>query len=188
MNAVTHIGAPSARADEHPVLWQGRPCWRSAARRIFHIRIIASYCALMLAAAAASMFDGHTGTAQAAESTLKLLVISAIPLAGLLLLAWLTQRTTVYTITDRSLTLRFGIALHATLAIPFGAIAEFSLCLHPDHTGDLALQLKDGQRVPYQKLWPHARRWRFVRPEPMMRCVPQAAVVGALLSRALNAR
>ncbi len=186
MNAIMPI-APAALGAEQ-VLWQGRPCWRAAAQRIFHIRLIAAYCGLMLLAAGLSMFDGHTAPALAVAGMGKLLVISTIPLGGLLLLAWLTQRTTTYTITDRSIVLRFGIALRATLAIPFGAVAEFSVCVHRDHTGELALRLKEGQRVSYPKLWPHARRWRFMQPEPMLRCVPHAAVVGALLSRALSAR
>ena len=33
-------------------------------------------------------------------------------------------------------------------------------------------------------LWPHARPWRVSRPEPMLRCVPDAAGVAQLLSQA----
>ena len=58
--------------------------------------------------------------------------------------------------------------------------------VHRDNTGDIALTLRPGNRMPYLKLWPHARAWRLSQPQPMLRVIPQAAVVAGLLVRALQ--
>jgi hypothetical protein len=39
-------------------------------------------------------------------------------------------------------------------------------------------------RIALLHLWPHARPWRVSRPEPMLRCVPDAAAVARLLTQA----
>ena len=45
-----------------------------------------------------------------------------------------------------------------------------------------------GRKIAYAKLWPHARPWRLGSAEPMLRDLPDAAVVGPLLSRMLAAQ
>jgi hypothetical protein len=53
--------------------------------------------------------------------------------------------------------------------------------------GDIALRLVPDQKIPYLFLWPHARPWRLSRPEPALRCIPEAEAVAQLLGRALAA-
>jgi hypothetical protein len=81
---------------------------------------------------------------------------------------------------------RNGIALSATLAIPFGAIEQVGIRVIKDHTGDIALRLNPNQKVPYPKVWPHVRPWSWLRAVPMLRCVPSAGVVGARLTRGME--
>jgi hypothetical protein len=50
--------------------------------------------------------------------------------------------------------------------------------------GDLALKLLPGDRVAYLHLWPHARRWRFTRPEPTLLCLADAQAVAQQLTAA----
>jgi hypothetical protein len=188
MNAITRLDVSQALPlEETAAAWRGRPAWRSAAIRIWKARIVAVYFALLLADGVRLAFAGVDPRAEVMVGDAKLLATAVIAVGGLLLLAWLTQRTTLYTIDDRQVTLRYGIALQATLVIPFGAIEHVGVRVHKDHTGDIALRLKPGQRVIYPKLWPHARPWRLFRAEPMLRCVPQAGMVGALLCRQISA-
>ena len=114
--------------------------------------------------------------------------MALIVLTGLVVMAALTARTTRYSIDARTVTLRYGVALPATLVIPFAAIEHVGVRIHRDGTGDVALRLKPGPSVFYPKLWPHARPWRLRRAEPMLRCVPDAGVSAALLCRALAAQ
>ena len=100
-------------------------------------------------------------------------------------MAWLSARTTVYTITDRRVVMRVGIVLSVTFNLPFRVIQSAALMTHADGTGDIPLALAGEDRIAYLHLWPHARPWRIARPQPMLRCVPAAASVAALLSRAV---
>jgi hypothetical protein len=183
-----HITVPGPSPVEETVHWRGSPNWRTAAFRIWHVRAIAFYFAVLLAEGLRQSLGQTPGAVLARQGEIALLVIALGALALLTLLAWLTGRTTRYTITDTHVVMNYGIALRATLAIPFGAIEHVAIRVHPDHTGDLALRLKPNQRVLYPKLWPHVRPWTFIRAEPMLRCVPQAGVVGALLARGVGAQ
>ena len=187
MNAVAPIvaaGPADAAPLEFAALWTGRPRWRSAALRVWKVGWIAAYFAILLADGVRLALAPHA-RADAWEGEGKLLAISLIAIGGLLAMAALTARTTRYSLDARAVTLRYGMALPATLVIPFAAIEHVGVRIHRDGTGDVALRLKPGPAVIYPKLWPHARPWRLLRAEPMLRCVPDAGVAATLLCRAL---
>jgi len=181
------VTLPGPAPLEEIVRWQGSPNWRAAAMRIWHIRAAAFYFAALLAEGVHESLGATPAAALARQGEIALLLIALGSVGLLTLLAWLTGRTTRYTITDTHVMMKYGIALKATLVIPFGAIEHVAIRVNPDHTGDLALRLKHGQRILYPKLWPHVRPWSLIRAEPMLRCVPEAGVVGALLARGVGA-
>ena len=169
------------------MLWQGTPQWRAVARRLFRVPLVGGYFAFLMAWRAASTAITGTLGARVAQ-TEAILLAGAVAAFGILLaVAWAVARTTQYTITTHGVVLRYGVGLPTVLVVPYRAVAHLGLRVHRDHTGDLALTLRPGQHIGYARLWPHARGWRFARPEPMLRAVAQGAVVGALLSRALAA-
>ena len=169
------------------ILWRGSPGWRGLARDVFHMRGIAVYFALLFALDAYQAWAKTIPAAKAVHDSVPLLVITVLALAIVGAIAWLAGRTTRYTITDRRVILHYGIAMPATLSLPFAQIATASVSVNRDHTGDIALALRDGQRMPFLKLWPLARPWHVTQPQPMLRRVPQAALAGTLLVRALQA-
>jgi hypothetical protein len=187
LNFPPRITLPGPSPVEEIVRWQGSPSWRVAALRIWHIRAAAFYFAVLLAEGLREALGATHAAALARQGEFALLLIALGSVALLTLLAWLTGRTTTYTITDTHVMMKYGIALRATLVIPFGAIEHVAIRVNPDHTGDLALRLKRDQRILYPKLWPHVRPATLLRAEPMLRCVPQAGVVGALLARGVGA-
>jgi hypothetical protein len=77
--------------------------------------------------------------------------------------------------------------LPITMNIPFSKIGAAALRAYADGSGDIPLTLVAGERMPWWALWPHARPWRFSQPEPMLRAIPQAAVVAEILAEALAA-
>jgi hypothetical protein len=101
--------------------------------------------------------------------------------------ATLIRRTTVYTLTDRRVVMRIGIVLTMTLNLPHRQIDAAALRPGKDGHGDIALQLAPGVRIGYVHLWPHARPWQVRWPQPMLRAVPHASQVAALLAEALQA-
>lgn len=178
-------GLPEALPAGERILWQGAPRWQTLALRALHARKLAIYFGILLVwRGATALHDGRT-PAEAATAVLWLLPLAAAALGLVLLLAWLSARTTVYTITDRRVVMRIGIVLGISLNLPHGRIASAALRTHADGTGDIPLQLKGDDRIAYVHLWPHARPWRFARTEPMLRAIPDAGAVAKILSRAL---
>lgn len=171
-------------AGEH-ILWQGAPRFAALARRAFHVRKLAFYCGLLLAwRVAAGVSDGETLGAIAVSAVW--VVPFALVAVGLpLLLAWLYARTTVYTITNRRVVMRFGVALPMSLNLPFRLIGAAGVRSYADGSGDVTLTLTGPDRIAYLHLWPNARPWRIARPEPMLRCIPAAAQVADVLADAL---
>jgi hypothetical protein len=180
-------GLPERLPEGEQVLWQGSPDWRALAGRALHGRMIALYFALLLAWVALSTIWGGASTAQAALSVLWFAPLAAAGIGLVVLLGWLTARTTTYTITSRRVVFSYGIALPASLNLPFARIAAAGVRTFPDGTADIPLTMAEGDKVAYLLLWPHARPWRLSRPEPMLRAVPDGGRVAGILARALAA-
>lgn len=167
-------GLPGLLPPGEHILWQGSPDWRALARTAFHTRLIAVYFLLL------------TGWAMAAGSTLGITMTAGLGIVGvalLHLLAWGSARTTIYTLTNRRIVLRIGIAVPKCINLPLGMIASVDLAARPDGTGDLPLALTGERRLGYLALWPHARPWHVSTPQPMLRAVPDVATVSALIAR-----
>jgi len=180
-------GLPERLPEGERILWQGAPRWTALARRALHIRKVGLYFAALLALNAASELSGGAPPMEAALSALRLAPIALVAIGLLALYAWLIGRTTVYTITNRRIVMRFGVALPLALNIPFRIIGSAAVKLHADGTGDLPFVLTGDGRMGYLHLWPHAKPWRLKRPEPMLRAVPDAGRVAALLAEVLGA-
>jgi len=174
-------GLPEPLPRGEQLLWQGRPDWRSLAIHAFHVRKIAIYFGLMLAVQAAYLV-GRPGPFAVAPLVTSA-VLAGLALALLAATAWLSARTALYTVTDRRVVMRIGIVLTLTFNLPLRCLAGASLRPLSGGRGDIALQLAGRERIGYANLWPHARAWRLARPEPSLRCVPDAAAVGALIQR-----
>lgn len=175
-------GLPEPLPRGERMLWQGSPNWVQLAIHAFHVRKLAIYFAAMLAVQALYLL----GDPQSA--LLRPLLISAsmacLALGLLTLTAWFSARTTLYTLTDRRVVMRVGIVLTLTFNLPLKQIAGASIKPHASGMGDIALALKGEDRIAWLNLWPHARPWQLKRPEPSLRCLPDAAAVAERLQTA----
>ena len=171
------------------VLWHGAPAWKGVARRVYRIPVVVAYFAglTLLNMAINRLAEGGGWPVVRGGAPTALMGVGCVLI--LAALAWTVRRTTRYTLTTRRMILQYGVALPATLVIPLHRIASSAVRVHADHTGDVALGLFPGERlgVPYFKLWPHARPWQMRAPQPMLRGVPQAAMLAPLLTQALTA-
>jgi hypothetical protein len=156
------------------------------ARHVFHIRFFALYFAALWAWQATISFE-EEGFLGVLRTTAVSITLSAAGLGILAVMAWLVARTTSYTITSRRVIMQIGVALPMAVNVPFAQVEAAGLASHPGGLGDLPLRPKGKAAFGYMQLWPHARPWRVARPEPMLRCVPEAAVVAGLLAEALSA-
>lgn len=180
-------GLPETPPEGERIVWQGGPDWRRLARGWLRTRWVAAWFLGLGGWRAATMWaDGATGTEMLAVSVW--FVGLAVAAVGVLsLIAYATAKTTVYTITNRRVAMRIGVALTLTLNLPHRWIVSADLRLNPDGTGDIPLSLGGADRLGWLILWPHARPWRLKRPEPMLRAVPDAGRVAVLLADALRA-
>jgi len=177
-------GLPEPLPAGERLLWQGAPEWRGLARRAFHVRKLAVYFGTIAAAHAAARLAQGATPGQVLVSTLWLAGFGLLAMGILALMAWLSARTTVYTVTDRRVVMRIGIVLTMTFNLPYRSIDSAGLRLFGDGAGDLPLVLKPGDKIAFVHLWPHARPWRLAHPEPMLRCVPDAARVARIVADA----
>jgi hypothetical protein len=168
------------------VVWQGKPEWRALALHVFHARKVAIYFGILAVWRVTFAVAEGDAAASAAISTLWLLLLGCAAVGVLTLMAWLTSRTTTYTITSRRLLIQFGVALPMTLNIPFRVIGAAALRTYADGTGDIPVSITGGDRIAYLVLWPHVRPWRAARAEPMLRAVAGAKQVADLLAGALG--
>ena len=180
-------GLPEALPAGERILWQGTPEWRALARRVFHVRGLTLYFALLLVWRAVSVLWSGGSVEQSAIAVMWLAPFAAAAVGLLLLVAWLMARAAVYTITNRRVVMRIGVVLEITVNYPFRLIESAGLRIYPDGSGDIPISLTGEDRIAYIHLWPHARPWRAARPEPMLRGVPDAAHAADILSRALAA-
>ncbi|OYY89571.1 MAG: photosynthetic complex assembly protein [Sphingomonas sp. 28-66-16] len=177
-------GLPGRLPKGETIIWQGSPNWRVLARTAFHTRVVAAYfAALTVFAAGNAAWHGVSGAADLSGVAITL-AAGVIGVALLHLLAWATARSTIYTLTDRRIVLRIGIALPKCINLPLGIIGNVDLRQRMAGTGDLAIKLNSEQRLGYVALWPHARPWHYSEPQPMMRAVPDISTVATLLARA----
>jgi Bacterial PH domain len=178
-------GLPETLPQGERILWQGGPAWWPLALRALHVRLVLGYCAFLMAWSLAA--DLYTGVSLGAAllTASKVLPIALAVCSFLALYAWLVQRSTVYTITNRRVVLRYGVALPMTLNLPFAIVESAALKTYRDGTGDIPIVLNQDERVSYFLLWPNVRPWRAAKPQPMLRAVPDAKAVAQTLSGAL---
>jgi Bacterial PH domain len=171
-------GLPGMLPRGEHIIWQGSPQWRKLARSAFHVRLVAAYFGVLIAWAIISG-SAFTGIA----ITFGVAILAMMLLYGL---AWLSARSTIYTLTNRRVVMRFGIALPKCVNLPLVAIISADLKLNEDGSGDIPLQLGPASQLGYLQFWPHARPWKLAKPEPMFRDIADAANVAASLSEALR--
>ncbi len=178
-------GLPAPLPAGERLLWRGAPDWRLLASRGFHWRGLALYFAVLIAWRALTTLVDGGGIVATLATTVWTVPLAALALGFVALLAWLVAHNTVYTLTDRRIVMRVGIVLTVTFNLPLRRIAAARLQASANGAGDIALVLDAEDRIGYLHLWPHVRPWRFTRTEPMLRALPDAKAVAALLADAL---
>jgi hypothetical protein len=181
-------GLPAVLPKGETLLWQGSPDWKALAVGAYHVRKVAVYFLILLAWRVFNGVNaGHTAAA-IATGCLWLLGLGCIALALLSLLAYWSARVTVYSITNRRVLLRHGIAVQMTMNVPFDLLDSAGVIPRALGTGDLAMGVKKEHRVGYVVTWPHVRPGYFARPQPSFRALADAPQAGAVLQAALLAQ
>ena len=175
-------GLPEQLPADERLLWQGAPQWRLVALHVFHVRTLAWYFAAMMVLQATYLLGEPERNLF--KPLLLSFVLSVISLGILSLMAWLTARTALYTLTNKRVVMRIGIVLTLTFNLPLRMLAAASLKTNPDGSGDIALKLAGNDHIAWLNLWPHARPWVLRHPEPSLRCIADVSTVGECVLKA----
>ncbi|WP_295889138.1 photosynthetic complex putative assembly protein PuhB [uncultured Thiohalocapsa sp.] len=179
-------GLPENLPEGEQLRWQGAPQWGALAVRAFHARTVAIYFGVLIVFRVGYVIAAGEPLKVALLSGLWLLLLCGMAVGILALMAWAFARSTIYSITDRRLVIRFGVALPMAVNIPFKAIESAGLRRYKDGVGDIPMALGDGHSVNFLILWPNVRPWRFFDAQPMLRCVPEVDRVAEILADALR--
>ncbi|MEL6607341.1 MAG: photosynthetic complex putative assembly protein PuhB [Pseudomonadota bacterium] len=180
-------GLPEALPEGESILWQGRPKVLPLARQSLWLNWVIGYFALLVVWRVGASTVDHSFLTALGHGV-PLAIVGAVCVGIILLVAWLQARGTVYTLTTHRVAMRIGAALQLTLNLPYQWIDNANLDLRRDGTGTIALELRGESKVSYLMAWPHVRPWRMARPEPALRCIPDAATVAQTLATAAETR
>ena len=180
-------GLPERLPAGETLLWQGAPEWRGLARRVFHAGAVVVYFALLAIWAAATAIADGEGAMAAAASVLRVAVAGGLAFGLIVFLARAAARATLYTITDRRVVMRFGVAMPMTVNLPFSKIAAADLKPYGDGTGEIALSIEGPLPLAYWHLWPHCRPWYIGKAVPMLRCLAEPERIASILASAAGA-
>lgn len=174
-------GLPEDLPEGERLLWQGSPRWQDMAWHAFHVRKVIVYFALLTLLQGVMAIGSGETVAAALRPAFWLLPMGALASLILIALAYWSAKTTIYSITSRRVAMRIGMALPLTLNLPFTKIDGAGLRLYASGAGDIPLALHGKDRLAYLVLWPHARPFRFKKPEPMLRAVPEGEKIAKFL-------
>lgn len=176
-------GLPERLPDGEKMLWQGAPDFKALAIRVFHLRKLVFYFLALIVIRVSYLYATSLSGFELLLAMIWPVVLALVGLASVATLAWLTARTTAYTLTNRRVVMRIGIVLTLTFNLPLRSIEAAGLRVDKDGCGDIPLRLGQGDRIAWLQLWPHVRPWTMTRPEPTLRCIANVRDVATLMAK-----
>lgn len=179
-------GLPEYLPEGETLVWQGAPAWRVMARRVFHVRTVSLYfLAIILVHGSSQLYRGEAFSEVLLAAGWQL-GLGALAVAILAMLARAYARTTVYTLTDKRLVMRFGVALPMMINIPLEIVTSADMRGFQDGSGDIILTLDPKKKLSYMMLWPNLRSWQFRRVQPALRSIADVRSVAAVMASVVD--
>lgn len=180
-------GLPQELPAGERILWQGRSEFSSFATKTMHVRKVAVYFAGLLALRLVLQVKDGSAIVDVLAGSLGLAVLAA---AAVGLLAYYARRAaaaTLFTITNRRIVMRCGVAVTVTVNLPYAIIDSAELRMHKDGSGDIAIRTDRSSRASYVLLWPMVKPFRWFDVRPVIRGISNADSVAEILANALAA-
>ena len=179
-------GLPDTLPPDEHLIWRGEPDFRVMARRVFHLRSVAIYVGLLLCAHMGLQLYRGAGFVDVLLGSSWMIALGLAAIGILALLAWAYTRTTVYTLTDKRLVMRFGVAIPMMVNLPLAIVGSADLKRFADGSGDITLTLSQKKKLSYTLLWPNIQPWQFRPVVPAMRCLKAVDEAAAALATAVG--
>jgi len=179
-------GLPEHLPEGEEIVWQGVPRWTALANRVFQVRTLALYFTLLVTIHVIyKLMDGASMQHIIVGMTWQL-SLASVSLGLLAGAAWLYARSTVYTLTNRRLVLRSGVATPMMVNLPLEKVESAGLRLCSDGTGDVLFTPTSDAKLYYMLLWPHVRLLGFRRIQPLFRGITDPQHVARLLAKTVR--
>lgn len=175
------FGLPERLPQDEFIVWQGSPDVGALAASAFHIKKLVIYFLLLIVACAWPALETQAGAMAVLQAIKWIAPLSLLGLASVWLMAYMTSRATVYTLTNKRVVMRLGIVLTVTFNLPLKQIASSDVRLLESGFGDITLALQGSDRIAWVHLWPSVRPWRFSKPEPTLRAISDVQEVAVKL-------
>lgn len=175
------FGLPERLPSDEFIVWQGSPDVGALAASAFHIKKLVVYFALLIVACAWPALEEGAGVMAVLLSIKWITPLALIGLGSVWLLAYLTSRTTVYTLTNKRMVMRVGIVFTVSFNLPLKQVEAADVRMLQNGFGDITLSLKGSDRIAWIHLWPSVRPWKIEKPEPTLRAIPDVQVVSVKL-------
>ena len=177
-------GLPQPLPRGESVLWQGSPNWLTFAVHALHVRFVLAWFALMTVwRVAASMASGAPVSEQVGLA-MNAAILCAVALAILFALSWAIARSAIFTITEKRVVMRFGVAIRKYVNLPLSKVVSADVRSLGGTKGDIALTVKGPGKVGYIYLWPFVRPMKLAPCYPLLRSLPDATTAARILSEA----
>ncbi|MEO0328207.1 MAG: photosynthetic complex putative assembly protein PuhB [Pseudomonadota bacterium] len=180
-------GLPAHLPEGENIVWQGSPNANAIARVLLRSRWIMGYFAVIAVwKFCTALYDGGT----LMDGIINLLVIGGLGFIVMAMIRWYAravERSTIYTITNRRVVMRFGVALPVTFNLPYTQISSADIKPAYENFGSITLGLREHTKISWLILWPHVRPWKLARPEPSLRMIEGLEQVAEILSKELHA-
>ena len=174
-------GLPERLPSDERILWQGAPDTKALAVSAFHMRKLAIYFSLLTLVCAWPALESGAGPWAVLAAIKWIVPLAVVAMGSVWLLALMTAKTTVYTLTNKRVVMRLGIVLTVTFNLPLKRMNAADVREIPGGFGDISLALTGEDRIAWVHLWPSVRPWRINKTEPTLRAVPEARAVAVLL-------
>jgi Bacterial PH domain len=165
------FGLPERLPSDEFIVWQGSPDAGALASSAFHIKKLMLYFFFLIGLCAWPALESGAGLLAVLQAIKWIAPLALIGLASVWMLAYITSRTTVYTLTNKRVVMRLGIVLTVTFNFPLKQIASSDVRLLEKDFGDITMGLQGSDRIAWIHLWPSVRPWRISKPEPTMRAI-----------------
>jgi hypothetical protein len=179
---IVPAGLPDHLPDGERLIWQGKPDWKRLAINAFHVRKVAVYFAVIIAAQGGLRLANGASGAEALENVPGLIGLGIAACAILTLLAYVSAKTTQYTLTSKRALMKVGIALPVIINLPYRQIDGVSFAQTGQGGGTIVFKTGGETRLAYLLLWPHAKPWHLSKPQPAFRDIPDVEAVASRLA------
>jgi len=175
------FGLPERLPSDEFIVWQGSPDIGALAASAFHVKKLVIYFILLMVACAWPALESGAGAMAVLQAIKWIAPLSLLGLASVWLVAYMTSRATVYTLTNKRVVMRLGIVLTVTFNLPLKQIASSDVRMLESGFGDITLALQGSDRIAWVHLWPSVRPWRISKPEPTLRAISDVQEVAVKL-------